>query len=192
MLIHAVQGHLGRQCFFRLDLEGVSLGHLGLCGTPLNPEQLEAFVGVDILCIPVGGEPGFTAEKASACIQRIEPRVVIPMAYLSENDPKAGSVESFIKEVGVPPQDAEKKLSIKKKDLPNSSPAPRPLRSPQPPPRPSLRPPRFAEKNTNKQKAGSVFFLLYGHGTGRPVIPKKLLAETVYVVTQTKSIFGAY
>ncbi|MBT4941495.1 MAG: hypothetical protein HOL80_02875 [Candidatus Magasanikbacteria bacterium] len=118
VLIHSVQGHTEKQCFFRLDLEGISLGHLGLCGTPLNPEQLEAFVGVDILCIPVGGEPGFTAEKASACIQKIEPRVVIPIAYLSDNDPNATPVESFIKEIGVPPQDAEKKLVIKKKDLP--------------------------------------------------------------------------
>tara|TARA_B100001964_G_scaffold220206_1_gene263011 strand:- start:136 stop:774 length:639 start_codon:yes stop_codon:yes gene_type:complete len=118
VLIHAVQGHTAKQCLFRLDLEGVSFGHLGLCGTPLNPEQLEAFVGVDILCIPVGGDPGFTAEKASACIQKIEPRVVIPMAHLSENDPNATPVESFIKEVGVLPQEAEKKLSIKKKDLP--------------------------------------------------------------------------
>ena len=117
-MIHAVQGHTAQQCFFRLDLEGVSLGHLGLCGAPLSSEQLEAFVGVDILCIPVGGEPGFTAEKASACIQKIEPRVVIPMAHLSENDPNATPVESFIKEVGVLPQEAEKKLSIKKKDLP--------------------------------------------------------------------------
>jgi len=118
VLIHAVQGHAAKDCLFRLDLEGMSLGHLGQCGAALTNEQLEAFVGVDILCIPVGGAPGFTPEQASACIQKIEPRVVVPMAFLSENDPEASSLESFVKAVGVAPQEPMKKLVIKKKDLP--------------------------------------------------------------------------
>jgi hypothetical protein len=118
VLIRAVPGHNAGETFLRLQSEHMSIGHLGKANKPLTDEQLSVLSGVDILCIPVGGLDCYDAQTARKIVQQIEPRVVIPMCYTSDNDPKAEAVSKFIKEVGVQPEEAEKKIIIKKKDLP--------------------------------------------------------------------------
>ncbi|MBU0661327.1 MBL fold metallo-hydrolase [Patescibacteria group bacterium] len=118
VLIRAIPGNAPGHTLLRLQTEHVTIGHLGQRNIPLSDEQLEVLSGVDILCIPVGGENTYTAAVARKIVQQIEPRIVIPMNVQSDNDPKSAPVESFIKEIGIRPQEAEKKVIIKKKDLP--------------------------------------------------------------------------
>lgn len=108
----------GRNIIFRLEVEDISIVHLGDLGAPLNDFQLERLAGTDILLIPVGGKYTLDAKEAVEVISQIEPRIVIPMHYKTEDlkidiDP----VEKFIKELGIEPS-YEEKLKISKKDLP--------------------------------------------------------------------------
>ncbi|MBI4993255.1 MAG: MBL fold metallo-hydrolase [Candidatus Magasanikbacteria bacterium] len=119
VLITAVQGHEDGQIMFRLDAEHLSLAHLGLIDKPLTDQQLETLSDVDILLVPVGGKNCYDAEAAAKAVNAIEPRIVIPIAYKSDNNPDFEPVEKFLKEMGVAGKvQAEKKTIIKNKSLP--------------------------------------------------------------------------
>lgn len=117
-----VQGtKLGRNLIFRLEVDDISIVHLGDLGQALDSAQLEKLAGIDILLIPVGGKYTLDAKKAVEVIAQIEPRIVIPMHYRTPDSQKEqlelDDVEKFIKELGLTPS-YEEKLKINKKDLP--------------------------------------------------------------------------
>jgi L-ascorbate metabolism protein UlaG (beta-lactamase superfamily) len=118
VLISAVQGSKKDQIMFRIDAEDISIGHLGFAEKQLTNEQLKVLSGVDILFVPVGGKDCYDAEAAAKAINSVEPRIVIPTNYQSDNSPKSAKVEDFLKEIGATGTEAEKKIIIKKKDLP--------------------------------------------------------------------------
>ncbi|QQG52453.1 MAG: MBL fold metallo-hydrolase [Candidatus Falkowbacteria bacterium] len=108
----------GSNIIYRMEVDDVSIAHLGDLGGPLDSTQLEKLVGTDILLIPVGGKYTLDAKAAVEVISQIEPRIVIPMHYKTPDlkmdiDP----VDKFIKELGLKPT-YEEKLKISKKDLP--------------------------------------------------------------------------
>lgn len=118
VLVSSVQGHESHTTMMRIDVENLSLAHLGLTNKQPTTKQLEVLSGVDILCIAVGHPDSFDAEGAVKAVNAIEPRIVIPMAFKSDNDPDAKSVDAFLKEIGSKNDKPEKKVIIKKKDLP--------------------------------------------------------------------------
>ncbi len=118
VLLTATAGHEANTLMLRLDAEQLSVGHLGMANKPLTDAQIEMLSGVDILFVPVGNGEAYDAEAAAKAVNAIEPRVVIPMAFRCENDPKAKPVDEFLKEMGASNGTAEKKVIIKKKDLP--------------------------------------------------------------------------
>ncbi len=101
----------------RLDAEQLSIGFLGMASKTLSSEEMDVVSGVDILFVPVGGENCYDAETAVKVVNEIEPRIVIPMAYRSENDPKAADVSAFIKAIGLKAEEPQSKVIVKKKDL---------------------------------------------------------------------------
>ena len=118
VLLTAVPGNEDGKMILRIDSEGLSIAHLGLTNKAPNNEALEAIGSVDILCLCVGGGDGYDPETAIKIINLIEPRVIIPIGFQSNNDPGALPVEKFLKEMGLPTDKPEKKVILKKKDLP--------------------------------------------------------------------------
>lgn len=118
VLMTAVQGESADHVMVRLDAEHMSVGHLGMASKQPTNGQLEVLSGVDILCVPIGGVGCYDVEAAMKAANTIEPRVIIPMAFKSDNDPKAATVDSFLKAMGMNADKPEKKVIIKKKDLP--------------------------------------------------------------------------
>ncbi|MBU0596761.1 MBL fold metallo-hydrolase [Patescibacteria group bacterium] len=118
VLITATAGHEPGSTILRIDAEGISVAHLGLINkTPTN-KQFDVISGVDVLCLPVGNADAFTAEAAMKIVSIIEPKIIIPMAYKSDNDPDAKPVDNFLKEMGASSEKPESKAILKKKDLP--------------------------------------------------------------------------
>ncbi len=118
VLITAVQGEKASDVKIRVDAEQLSVGHLGFANKQLTEEELEVLADVDILLVPIGGKNCYDAEAATKAVSSIEPKIIIPIAYKSDNDPEANPVGDFLKEMGVPAQTPEKKFIIKKKNLP--------------------------------------------------------------------------
>ena len=107
----------GMNTMYRLEVEGISLAHLGDLGHTLSDTQLGVLKDIDILFVPVGGGSTIDAVTAAEVVNEIEPRVVIPMHYaLSSRAP--GDVQKFLKTIGVPVPDPVDVLKITKKDLP--------------------------------------------------------------------------
>jgi L-ascorbate metabolism protein UlaG (beta-lactamase superfamily) len=117
VLLSVAPGAVEDSTIIRIDSEGLSLAHLGLTTKIPDNEALEIIGNVDILCLPVGGGPGYTPEVAIKVINLIEPQVVIPYGYQSDNNPEALSLDKFLKDMGAVATTPEKKLILKKKDL---------------------------------------------------------------------------
>jgi len=108
----------GGNIMYRIEIDDISVAHLGDLGDILDNAQIEKLIGTDVLLIPVGGTYTIDAKKAVEVISQIEPRIVIPMHYKTK-DVKydLDSIDKFIKEIGLTPT-YEEKLKISKKDLP--------------------------------------------------------------------------
>lgn len=118
VMIYAIPGSEGG-VIYKLNGESLNLVHLGRLKKPLENSQMEKILSPDVLFIPVGGGTNYlSAKDAAALATALEPRVIIPMAYNCDTDPDAGPITAFVKELGLKPEATEKKVIIKKKDLP--------------------------------------------------------------------------
>jgi L-ascorbate metabolism protein UlaG (beta-lactamase superfamily) len=109
----------GRNIAFWIEVDGVSVLHLGDLGAELTEKELSRLPSADILFVPVGGKYTIDAKQAVSVINQIEPRIVIPMHYKSkECKLDIDGVEKFINELGLKPA-YEEKLRVTKKDLPS-------------------------------------------------------------------------
>lgn len=82
----------GPNTIFVFELAGVRVCHFGDFGqSALRPEQAEAIGAVDLLILPVGGGPTIGADGATAVIERLRPRWVVPMHYRT---PRIGFLET--------------------------------------------------------------------------------------------------
>ncbi|MCK5416643.1 MBL fold metallo-hydrolase [Candidatus Parcubacteria bacterium] len=109
----------GENTIFRIEVEGITITHLGDLGHLLHSKELEILSGTDILLVPVGGKYTLDAKNAVKVINQIEPRMIIPMHYKIDGlkiDDISG-VDKFVREIGLKPTE-ELKLKITKKDLP--------------------------------------------------------------------------
>lgn len=109
----------GKNIIFRFEIEDISIVHLGDLGKVLDSSQLERLAGTDILLIPVGGKYTINAKQAVEVISQVEPRIIIPMHYKTDDLKIEGidGVDKFIKEMGISPT-YEDRLKISKRDLP--------------------------------------------------------------------------
>jgi L-ascorbate metabolism protein UlaG (beta-lactamase superfamily) len=113
----------GKNTIYRIEVDGVSIVHLGDLGHMLTSEELEALDGVNILMLPVGGLHTIDAAKASHLINEIEPSIVIPMHYgRPELNQKIfgtlAPLSVFLKEIGKEGVAPVPKLVISKDKLP--------------------------------------------------------------------------
>ena len=109
---------LGKNIIYRIEIDDITVAHLGDLSQALDNKQLERLVGVDILLIPVGGIYTLDAKKAVEVVSQIEPRIVIPMHYKVKGlKININGVDKFVKELSIKPT-YEEKLKISKKDLP--------------------------------------------------------------------------
>lgn len=108
----------GENIIYRIEMEGITLAHLGDLGHLLTNGQVEKLEGVDILMIPIGGIYTINAKQAGEVISQLEPRIVIPMHYKIKGlKVNIDSLDKFCKEIGVCPTETITKFKVTKKDL---------------------------------------------------------------------------
>ncbi len=71
----------GSNIIFKFTLDGMTIAHLGDLGHILTDMQALELRGVDIIMIPVGGGPTINVEIATKIVDKIQPKIVIPMHY---------------------------------------------------------------------------------------------------------------
>lgn len=115
-------GKLGRNTVYVIEVDEISVCHLGDLGHTLTSGQLEEIDTVDVLLLPVGGVSTINATMAAEVVRQLEPKVVVPMHYktpalIGELEP----VEKFLKEVGIAQITPQPKLTLTKSTLPATS-----------------------------------------------------------------------
>jgi len=71
----------GDNTVFVVELDGIRLCHCGDLGHTLGDEAVAQLGRVDILMVPVGGFYTLEVEQVDELVDRVAPRVVIPMHY---------------------------------------------------------------------------------------------------------------
>ncbi len=71
----------GKNVVFTIRMDGISFCHLGDLGHTLSEGQLAEIGNVDVLLTPVGGHYTIDAKEAAQIMDRINPKIVIPMHY---------------------------------------------------------------------------------------------------------------
>jgi L-ascorbate metabolism protein UlaG (beta-lactamase superfamily) len=112
----------GKNTIYLMEVDGVSVCHLGDLGHVLSDDEVEEIGNVDVLLLPVGGVHTIGATMAAEVIRQLEPKAVVPMHYQTpaisrELEP----VEKFLKEMGMEPGEPRPKLSFTRSNLPLST-----------------------------------------------------------------------
>lgn len=121
---HDAEGgaRLGRNAIYLIEIDGLSICHLGDLGHGLTSSQVGEIGSVDILFVPVGGNCTINAAAASQIIRQLDPRVVVPMHYATpELTRELEPVDVFFKEMGLEPVSPQSKLSVSRSNLPEST-----------------------------------------------------------------------
>ncbi|MEY4531016.1 MAG: hypothetical protein RLZZ156_1737 [Deinococcota bacterium] len=66
---------------YRIQMDGIHIGHMGDIGNALSPAQLEFFSGIDVLLALIGGHPTLALNDLQTVIQQVKPKLVIPMHF---------------------------------------------------------------------------------------------------------------
>ncbi len=112
----------GRNIAYIIDMDDVRICHLGDIAQTPHADDASIFSTAEVLILPVGGGDVLDASKAAETVSMIEPKLVIPMMYKTENSTaELDGVDRFLKELGVEPKPAETRLSITKSNLPNDT-----------------------------------------------------------------------
>lgn len=113
---------LGKNTVYLLEMDGLTLCHLGDLGHLPDSELMEALGDVDLLFVPVGGVSTIAGATAAEVIRRLAPKIAIPMHYKTPKLVKdLEPLDRFLKELGVKEQVAQPKLSVNRSTLPLST-----------------------------------------------------------------------
>ena len=74
----------GPNTIYTYEINKIKVCHLGDLGHQLSKEQIKNIGKVDVLMIPVGGTFTINSEEAIKVINSLNPKVVIPMHYLTD------------------------------------------------------------------------------------------------------------
>ena len=112
----------GQNTIYTIDMGELRVCHLGDLGCVLSESQLNLLDGVDVLLAPVGGVYTLNPEEAMEVIKQVGPAIVVPMHYrvpgMKPTFDKIATLKEFLQAADGDKHRREKKLSIKKPDLP--------------------------------------------------------------------------
>lgn len=115
-------GQRGKNTIYLIEMDEISICHLGDLGHILTDEQVEELGSVDVLLLPVGGVSTINASMAAEIVRKLEPQIVIPMHYKTQMVTRElEPVDRFLKEIGLSEVTPHPKLSLTKSSLPLTS-----------------------------------------------------------------------
>ncbi|MBE0481266.1 MAG: MBL fold metallo-hydrolase [Dehalococcoidia bacterium] len=110
----------GKNTAYIMQMENVSICHLGDLGHVPTGEQMEQMSNIDVLMVPVGGGCTLDARGAVETIRLLEPRMAIPMHYKTDVVRKdLEPLDGFLKEMGLKEVALQPKLTVTSSGLPD-------------------------------------------------------------------------
>jgi L-ascorbate metabolism protein UlaG (beta-lactamase superfamily) len=108
-----------RNVAYTIEMETVSICHLGDIDVPLSPGQIDELSPVDVLLIPTGGGCTLDLERAAQMLQDLDPKIVIPMHYhIPGVSLQLAEVDTFLQLLGGSEVQSQPRLSVTAANLP--------------------------------------------------------------------------
>jgi L-ascorbate metabolism protein UlaG (beta-lactamase superfamily) len=112
----------GKNTIYVVEMDGMTLCHLGDLGHPLDSHLIEEIGDIGILFLPVGEVSTIPIDTAVEIVRQLEPAIVIPMHYKTEVfTGNLSPVGRFLEEMRIRELEAKSKLSITSSSLPGST-----------------------------------------------------------------------
>jgi L-ascorbate metabolism protein UlaG (beta-lactamase superfamily) len=109
----------GKNTIYVIEMDGITLCHLGDLGHPLGPQLVEEIGDIDILFLPAGEVSTILIDTAVEIVRQLEPHIVIPMHYKTEAfTGNLSPVDKFLDKMRIRELEAKPKLSITSPSLP--------------------------------------------------------------------------
>jgi L-ascorbate metabolism protein UlaG (beta-lactamase superfamily) len=112
----------GKNTIYVIEMDDVTLCHLGDLGHPLDSHLIEEIGDIGVLFLPVGEVSTIPIDTAMEIVRQLEPSVVIPMHYKTEAfTGNLCPVNKFLDAMRIKELEARPKLSITSSSLPSST-----------------------------------------------------------------------
>ncbi|MFO7996075.1 MAG: MBL fold metallo-hydrolase, partial [Dehalococcoidia bacterium] len=112
----------GKNTIYAIEMDGLTLCHLGDLGHPLGPQLVEELGDIDVLFLPVGEVSTIPVDTAVDIVRQLAPSIVIPMHYKTEAfTGDLALVDKFLDKMRVRELEARPNLSITSSSLPSST-----------------------------------------------------------------------
>lgn len=109
----------GENTAYKFIIEGITFLHLGDLGHIPNEETIQQIGEVDILFIPVGGTYTIDADQAWGLVQKIKPKITIPMHYKIEGlSLPIAPLDEFLQLANFPVIKVGNEIDIEKEEVP--------------------------------------------------------------------------
>jgi L-ascorbate metabolism protein UlaG (beta-lactamase superfamily) len=110
---------LGKNTVYVIEMEGITLCHLGDLGHSLTPEVTGEIGNINVLFIPVGGHSTIGGTAAADMVRNLNPGFVVPMHYKTADEKDDLEFpEKFLKELGLKELAVQPKLIVTRTNIP--------------------------------------------------------------------------
>lgn len=110
---------LGKNTIYVIEMEGVTLCHLGDLGHSISPEMIGELGSINVLFIPIGGRTTLGAAAAADLVRNLNPGFVLPMHYKTAAEKsELDFPEKFLKELGHKELATQPKLMVTRTNIP--------------------------------------------------------------------------
>ena len=112
-----------RNTAYLIQLEGLTICHLGDLGFQPGAEQLAQLKGADVLFVPVGGHCTIGSAEAAEIVANVEPTIIVPMHFATpETDGHLSldTIDRFCREMGATGLAPQARLNVTAGNLPGA------------------------------------------------------------------------
>lgn len=102
-----------KNTIYVFDYDGINVAHLGGLNRVPSQREIQELGPVHIALVPIGGTTTLNAAKASEIVHLLEPNIVVPMHYMTDqSNIKLDPLNKFLKEMGISSIDAQSVLKL--------------------------------------------------------------------------------
>ncbi len=111
--------HRQRNVAYTIEMDGISVCHLGDLALPLTTRQVDELKPVDVALVPAGGHCAISLDQVYQTIQDLDPRIVIPMHYAhGQTGVTLDGPDAFIRRMGQDELQPQPRLPVTTGNLP--------------------------------------------------------------------------
>ena len=107
---------------YSIRTEGVTVSHLGDISQSLSPAQAQELNQTDVLIVPAGAVCTLELPKIAELVNRISPRIVVPVHYKTEGaKTELNPLDDFLRHMGAGEVVPQVRLNVTATNLPKET-----------------------------------------------------------------------